>query len=103
MKLYKFHWDCGRAGDLDGIFVVNDVGQAALNAIIDTEVYFGEVLGKHSEIAGRLEREEVTEIIATPEEVATVARVLAGEIPPRGWVTLTGFNPLDYAETEAHS
>ena len=96
MRIYRFHWDCGRMGDLNGIFAVNDVGQAALDAIIGTEVYFGEVLGKHSEVQGTLEPEEVTTINATPEDVATVVRVLIGEMPACGWRTISGFNPLDY-------
>ncbi len=47
--IYKFHAEVGRMGDLEGIFVAS---QANLASLIDSEheVYFGECLGKHSEI-----------------------------------------------------
>jgi hypothetical protein len=55
--LYKFHWDCGRQGDLRGIFTAEAEEAADL---IGKEVYFGEVLGKHSEIYGVVEKDELT-------------------------------------------
>lgn len=55
--IYSFYWDCGRMGFIDGVFVADseDVEKA-----IGQEIYFGEVLGKHSEIAGKLEESEIT-------------------------------------------
>jgi hypothetical protein len=55
--LYKFHWDCGRQGDLRGLFTAeaNEV-----EGVIGKEVYFGKVLGKHSEIYGTVEPGEIT-------------------------------------------
>ena len=51
--IYQFHWDCGRMGDIAGLFVASkqDVQDA-----IGKEIYFGEVLGKHSEVYGTLDK-----------------------------------------------
>ena len=49
--LVHFEWDCGRQGMVDGLFVTT---QEKIDAAIGTEVYFGEILGKHSEIFGKL-------------------------------------------------
>ena len=43
--LYEFYWECGRQGDLTGVFIADSESVAAL---LDKEIYFGEVLGKHS-------------------------------------------------------
>lgn len=46
--LYKMHIDCGRMGDLYATFVSTP---EQIESLIGTEVYFGEVLGKHSDIS----------------------------------------------------
>jgi hypothetical protein len=51
-KLYRFSVDFGRMGDLSGIFVSDDKEVANL---IGKTVYFGEVLGKHSDISLKIE------------------------------------------------
>lgn len=45
--LYKFYCDCGRMGDLEGIFLADS---SEVDALVGKTVYFGEVLGKHSDI-----------------------------------------------------
>ena len=45
--LYRFECDFGRMGDLEGLFVAN---HEDIDSIIGKRIYFGEVLGKHSEI-----------------------------------------------------
>ena len=49
--LFKMDFDCGRMGNLEGVFITDteDVEYLVNNKI---SVYFGEVLGKHSEISG---------------------------------------------------
>lgn len=49
--LFKMDFDCGRMGNLEGVFIADteDVEYLVNNKI---SVYFGEVLGKHSEISG---------------------------------------------------
>lgn len=54
--IYEFYWDCGRSGELSGIFVADslDVGRA-----IGSNIYLGEVLGKHSDIKGILDAADI--------------------------------------------
>jgi len=57
MNLYKFYWDCGRQGSVEGIFFSTP---ERIQKNLGNQVYFGEILGKHSEISGILEEEDVT-------------------------------------------
>ena len=82
-RLYRFDWDCGRQGRLEGVFVADE--QVVADAI-GKEAYFGEVLGKHSEIEGTIEEGDIVAIECTDDFVATFS-----ELFPRGF----GFNPLD--------
>lgn len=56
--LFKMIFDCGRMGNLEGVFIADteDVEYLLNNEI---SVYFGEVLGKHSEISGIIDRSEL--------------------------------------------
>ena len=65
-KLWKFHWDCGRQGDLDGVFIATE---EEVQSLVGQEVYFGEVLGKHSEVYGTIEQGEITMITNNAEAV----------------------------------
>jgi len=55
-KLYKYRWDFYRMGVVEGIFVAEDTD---VDAAIGTHVYFGEILGKHSEVQGTLEADHL--------------------------------------------
>ena len=48
--IYKLNLDCGREGSLYGIFIAD---KEYVNVLVnnDIEVYFGEILGKHSDIS----------------------------------------------------
>lgn len=83
-QLYRFYFDCGRQGSLDGLFFATpeEVGMA-----IGRAVYFGEVLGKHSEIYGTLDANEIT-AVDLGEDLAAVRR--------HSGLIESGFNPLDY-------
>ncbi len=88
MKLYKMIWDAGRMGCLTGVFVADpkDVAEA-----IGKEIYFGEVLGKHSEIYGPLGADEVKALDVPAEFVMEFAKHF-----PEG----VGYNPLKYVGHE---
>jgi hypothetical protein len=85
--LWKFKWDCGRKGELFGLFVATE---AEIKSIIGKQVYFGEVLGKHSEIFGTIEEGEIIKIDVDLETVEKVSKILGN--------TWAGFNPLNYLE-----
>lgn len=87
--LVKFRWDCGRQGDLEGLFVCTEDERQSL---IGKRVYFGEVLGKHSEIQGPIEEKELRILSDDQEKIDWLISVA-------GW-TVSGHNPLDYLNEE---
>lgn len=68
--LYKLNFNCGRSGSLEGLFVANI---ADVDFLIEKgwEVYFGEVLGKHSEVCGPIEEVDI-KLVSTDEAVIKV-------------------------------
>ena len=86
-KLFKFKFDCGRMGELNGIFAAD---QNDIDKVMGEEIYFGEVLGKHSEIVGPLEEGDLT-ILSEDQEFIKKFEEIVGDI---------GYNPLDYIEEE---
>ena len=87
--IYKFFFDCGRMGELEGIFVAEP---QEVKRLINSgeELYFGEVLGKHSEISGVVSVENF--IFVTDEEEIVNFFEIHG--------MATGINPLSYFEEE---
>ena len=89
-KIYVFYWDCGRMGSLDGLFVAEE---SDIEKVIGKEVYFGEVLGKHSEIYGMLEESDLT---VKTDDQEFIRKFI--DIFDMG--TISGYNPLDYYKEE---
>lgn len=84
---YKFEFDCGRAGFLSGTFFADS---SEVENLIGQEVWFGEVLGKHSEVYGTIDEGEIT-LITDDTEIVKVLK--DGEAS-------VGINPLDYLDQE---
>lgn len=82
--LWKFYWDCGRQGSLDGVFLAT---KAEVEGSIGRKVYFGEVLGKHSEVQGKLDAKDVSLLT---EDETFITKALEYKIVPTGW------NPLQH-------
>lgn len=89
-KLYRFYWDCGRMGDVTGVFIAE---AAQVAKAIGQEAYFGEILGKHSEVSGTLEADHF--------EVLTDDQEFIKKFEEYG-LDGTGYNPLDYIEGGAN-
>lgn len=83
--LVEFYWDCGRSGELTGLFVTT---KEKLENLYGQEAYFGEVLGKHSEISGTITEDDFT-VRTDNQECIKLFEELIGE---------QGFNPFDYVE-----
>lgn len=79
--LWKFYWDCGRQGEVQGIFKAT---KQEIEDAIGRYVYFGEILGKHSEVSGTIEEGEITLISDDPIVVEDSV--------------VSGYNPLDYLQ-----
>ena len=82
-KLYKFFWDAGRQGVVEGAFVAEE---DEVEAAIGRDVYFGEILGKHSEIYGTLEDKDLT-VLCEDQFFIEGFKNIVGNI---------GYNPLEY-------
>lgn len=67
MNLYRINLDCGRMGNIYGIFVATP---DEVKALQDQTIYFGEVLGKHSEIDWSFEDGEVELVSDDPAFIA---------------------------------
>ena len=89
-KLYEFYWDYSRYGELEGLFIAEEED---VDKLIGETVYFGEVLGKHSEVFGSIDKEDI--IIKSEDQglIRDLQEVFSGS-------TLSGYNPLDYYEPE---
>ncbi len=85
LKIYEYGCDCGRMGVLDGIFVADDADVAK---VIGKTLYFGEVLGKHSDITVNLEE---SELAVKSEDQDFIKKFI--EIMGNG--TISGFNPVE--------
>lgn len=82
--LYKFHADCGRMGELEGLFIANpEVIEWLIASKLD--VYFGEVLGKHSEVYFEMNHEYFT---CVTDDKTVIDAISKHKIE-------TGFNPLN--------
>ena len=88
-KLYKFYWDCGRQGDIEGIFIAEE---NEVKDIVGKDVDFGEALGKHSEISGTIEEGEITEIKVSETTLKEMEEILG--------TSISGYNPLEYMNEE---
>ena len=82
----RFYWDCGRMGSVDGMFVTT---KAALEAAYGKDVYFGEILGKHSDIYGTLDENDIEIVTEDQDFIEKFIEIL-------GDGDISGYNPLSY-------
>ena len=92
LNLYDFNFDCGRMGNVFGSFFAT---QTEVDNLIGTEIYFGEVLGKHSEIYGEMESEHF-DILVSGSEYPEVIKVLFNKVG----CTISGYNPFEFLDEE---
>lgn len=84
-KLWKFHWDCGRQGDLYGVFIATD---EEIQSLVGKKVYFGDVFGRHSEVYGTIEQGEIILLTENTEAIKALQEACGK--------TISGHNPLQY-------
>lgn len=83
-QLYKYSQDFGRQGYLSRTFIIDseEIGKWK-----GSEVYFGEALGKYSEIFDKLDDSTLTLVTSDQEFIAKLEQF---------GLQSTGFNPLNY-------
>jgi hypothetical protein len=98
--VYILEFCCRRNGTLYVLFIAK---RETVQEALGQEVYFGEVLGKHSEISGLLDDGDIRELTTDPQQVALFKQLFRvqeeGEKDPQG-IDLLGYNPLRYLTAE---
>ncbi len=87
--IYKFTLDGGRAGYLHGIFC-EDMDSVAAAIERGGDLYFGEVLGKHSDVECSLDASCFDLVTDDQDAVAAFER----------YNMKHGYNPLDYVRED---
>lgn len=90
--LWKFCWEYGRRGNVEGLFIATE---DEVRNSLGKEAYFGEILGKHSEVYGILEECDFEKVEIEFEAIERLASYLGD--------TWCGYNPLDYVNSEERS
>lgn len=80
--LWRMSFYAGRMGTVMGLFVATD---EEVRAAIGKKVYFGEALGKHSDIHGPLEEGDVERLTDEPDFIAKFEEYRCA----------SGYNPLE--------
>lgn len=86
-KLYKFDADCGRMGSIEGLFITDE---SSVEKIMGKEVYFNEVLGKHSEICLTMTADILYPVSEDQDLINKLIDVLGDD--------LCGYNPITFYE-----
>lgn len=92
LKLWSFFLDCGRMGYLEGLFIASE---SELSPIIGKDIYFGEVLGKHSEIFCEASWDNIKLV---SDDTDFINKLM--DIVTDGYRTVSGYSPLDYFDDE---
>ena len=90
LVLVSFYVDCGRSGDLHGLFVCE---KEELDGAYGKVAHFGEVLGKHSDVVVTLDEGDFEIMSDDKELIAKLVKVA-------GSYDVCGYNPLHWAEDE---
>ena len=96
-KLYSFYWDCGRQGSVEGLFIAEE---QEIKKAIGSHVYFGEILGKHSNVGGNLGEEHLTVVSDDQEKIEWLRKVVGDIMEDSSVTTISGFNPLHYVHED---
>jgi hypothetical protein len=76
-------------GDVEGLFIAEEF---EVDSAIGSQVRFGEILGKHSDISGTLSSVDLKVISDEQDRIDW----LLGIVGP----TVSGYNPLEYVRQE---
>jgi hypothetical protein len=85
MKLYKFNKYFHRQGDIEGVFIAEP---KQINDLIGSNVYFGEALGKHSNVGCVIREQDIKQLDVLDSTVDDLLKVIGTDI--------SGYNPLNY-------
>lgn len=89
MKLYEFNKYIYREGDIEGIFIAEPED---INELIGSFAYFGEALGKHSNVGCVIQEQDIKQLQVLDSTVDDLLKVIGTDI--------SGYNPLNYLEPD---
>ena len=92
--IYEFYKEFGRMGELAGLFFANDTDIKDLTEK-DIEVYFGEVLGKHSEVFCNIDPEDIELRTEDSDFIEAFKKIFGTE-----YNSISGINPFAYLEED---
>ena len=98
--IFKMDVDCGRMGSLEGVFIAE---KEYVDVLLEEEigVYFGEVLGKHSEVYGKIQKGEINFVTSDPSAIKVVEELkLENGFDPLCKEYCDFDSPEDYGITE---
>lgn len=81
--VYRFHLDYGRMGSLSGLFLEDS---ETVERNIGRRVYFGECLGKHSDVSFDLDNDQL-QLVTDDSEIVKIFR---------NYNITSGWNPFEY-------
>jgi len=87
LGIYTYYKDFGRRGELEGLFIADHEDLIKLEGKM---IYFGEVLGKHSEVIVEFSYDENIDVRTQDQEFIKKFREIMGDN------YYTGYNPLNY-------
>ena len=90
-SIYSFFVEWGRMGELEGVFL-EEPKVVAHMLMEGPSLYFGEVLGKHSEVVVDLESSHIS-LLSDDQNAVNVLADIFGD-------TISGFNPVKYWEDQ---
>lgn len=94
--IYTYYQDYGRSGELSGIFVADSEDIAKL---VGKDIYFGEILGKHSEVTARIGEGDI-ELKVEDQDFIARFEAIFGENYESGVNPLSYYDPDRYEEDE---
>lgn len=84
-KLYKMNIEFRRGGELTGLFIED---KDIMDFAIGKRIYFGEVMGKHSDVDIELKDYHIKEL-NVPLDIVDILKNELG-------TTISGYNPIEY-------
>ena len=85
LVMYKFLVEF-RSGKIEGLFIST---LEHIKNLYGKNLYFGEILGKHSEIEFELEESDISIVTEDQEYIARTIEIFKG-------YSISGYNPFDY-------
>lgn len=85
LQLFRHKFYDGRSGTVEGLILTT---QEQIDAHVGQEIYYGEILGKHSEVYGPFLAEDFSPVPVSQETVNDLYTVFG--------TTVSGYNPFHY-------